>query len=458
MTSLQKFHNISDSLVDAVKAVVEESKPGEKPKRSPGFNMYGEYGREAGRKNEKARKIVDDLYLQALRDKRKKESEGMNEEVLDEAVTVYTHRETGEEGAKKQAEILKSNGHTVHKIGVRTPVEGHPIHTIYYTTSDKKKLKHSFSDKSEQDKNDPRISKEANSTSWIQTAKPHDKEHFKKPLKEAVSANKREQSAVPHRTREQKKLADLRKQANKQIPVSEEVSHWKVHAKIGTKTGWVKDVDGKVKVFTSTEKANAHIDDLKKRIGPLAATAEFTHHPAIGKKSLDRKARLGEAQAAKDTLPRKPAKVVGREDAEIKMKIIDENVGEKHRISVTVSEPNHTMVTKRKERTEKFVRVSGNQTKPEAVEQAKKYYSRKGYKVHDANHVGMVTEAKIDFFTIAKHMFVKNLDTIKSKGCPSEGTVKKWCTESQFAKDLDPGQIYQHVQHIHKQLSGGVTA
>lgn len=72
----------------------------------------------------------------------------------------------------------------------------------------------------------------------------------------------------------------------------------------------------------------------------------------------------------------------------------------KHRILVTYSSPNHTMVTKRKEKQQTHVRVPatdkrGNSVyKAEAEELAKKHMKKKGYRVHEVTHVGLVNEAK----------------------------------------------------------------
>lgn len=65
----------------------------------------------------------------------------------------------------------------------------------------------------------------------------------------------------------------------------------------------------------------------------------------------------------------------------------------KHRVSVTVSDPQHTMVSKRKEKIEKRVRVSAK-SESDAVELAKDHYKKQGYKIHDANHIGIVEEVK----------------------------------------------------------------
>lgn len=64
---------------------------------------------------------------------------------------------------------------------------------------------------------------------------------------------------------------------------------------------------------------------------------------------------------------------------------------EKHRVSVVVTDPHHTMVTQRNEKQQRYIRVGGGSPE-EAVNKAKAHYKSKGFKVHDAMHVGMVNE------------------------------------------------------------------
>lgn len=64
----------------------------------------------------------------------------------------------------------------------------------------------------------------------------------------------------------------------------------------------------------------------------------------------------------------------------------------KHRISVTVSDPNHRMVSKRKEQIEKTVIVKHSSNKEGAQRIGEKFYKKRGYVVHDSNHAGMVSE------------------------------------------------------------------
>lgn len=63
----------------------------------------------------------------------------------------------------------------------------------------------------------------------------------------------------------------------------------------------------------------------------------------------------------------------------------------KHRIGLTVTDPNHPMVSKRKETIQKTVRVTGDD-KEKAIDSAIAHYKRKGYKVHDHHYIGTVQE------------------------------------------------------------------
>jgi hypothetical protein len=70
-----------------------------------------------------------------------------------------------------------------------------------------------------------------------------------------------------------------------------------------------------------------------------------------------------------------------------------------HRIGVTVSDSDHPAVTKRKELIQKFVRVTAHD-KDRALEIGKKHFAKKGWKVHDASHSGMVHEETLDEYSM----------------------------------------------------------
>ena len=61
----------------------------------------------------------------------------------------------------------------------------------------------------------------------------------------------------------------------------------------------------------------------------------------------------------------------------------------KHRIGLTVTDPNHPMVSKRNEPIQKTVRVPGDDP-AKAINAAIAHYRRKGYKVHDHHYMGTV--------------------------------------------------------------------
>jgi len=66
-----------------------------------------------------------------------------------------------------------------------------------------------------------------------------------------------------------------------------------------------------------------------------------------------------------------------------------------HRIGLTVTDPNHPMVSKRDETYHKTVRVTGDD-REKAINGAIAHYRRKGYKVHDHHYIGTVDEAQLD--------------------------------------------------------------
>ena len=64
----------------------------------------------------------------------------------------------------------------------------------------------------------------------------------------------------------------------------------------------------------------------------------------------------------------------------------------KHLVTVTVTDPNHAMVSKRKEKIMKRVKVSADDPKG-AVAKAEAHYKKHGFKVHDALHHSIIGES-----------------------------------------------------------------
>lgn len=99
---------------------------------------------------------------------------------------------------------------------------------------------------------------------------------------------------------------------------------------------------------------------------------------------------------------------------------------QKHIVNVTVSDPNHTMVSKRKETIQKRATVTAK-SRESAVDTALAHYKKQGYKVHDHNYVGLKEE-------------VEQIDEVNVK---------------QIKKDLDSGLSYDAVigKHANKKLT-----
>lgn len=68
-----------------------------------------------------------------------------------------------------------------------------------------------------------------------------------------------------------------------------------------------------------------------------------------------------------------------------------------HRIGLTVTDPNHPMISKRGETYQKSVRVTGPDREA-AINQAIAHHLRKGYKVHDHHYLGTVDQGVAEGF------------------------------------------------------------
>jgi len=102
------------------------------------------------------------------------------------------------------------------------------------------------------------------------------------------------------------------------------------------------------------------------------------------------KAKYGER--AKDVMYATATKMAMKEESELEEQAPVAPSLVKHRIGVTVSEPDHPMASKRKEKQLKFVRVTHSDDKEGARKVGEKHFAKKGYKVHDSHHAGMVNE------------------------------------------------------------------
>ena len=69
---------------------------------------------------------------------------------------------------------------------------------------------------------------------------------------------------------------------------------------------------------------------------------------------------------------------------------ITDPITTKHRVSVTVVDPNATAVTQRNALVQKIIRVAAD-AEEEAVSRAMAYYKKQGYQIKEANYIGTVT-------------------------------------------------------------------
>lgn len=134
--------------------------------------------------------------------------------------------------------------------------------------------------------------------------------------------------------------------------------------------------------YKNNEKINAHSENIEQYLADKDINAKVT--------GLTVKVHSSDVEAAKRHLAKagyKNHKVVGglNEDG-------TQLSEEKHRVLVSVSDPHHQMVSRRKELIQQHVRVSAA-SRDEAIAKAKAFYKKRGYRVHDAEHVGTVNEA-----------------------------------------------------------------
>ena len=99
---------------------------------------------------------------------------------------------------------------------------------------------------------------------------------------------------------------------------------------------------------------------------------------------------------------------------EVQQGVVEAAGATKHRIGLTVTDPNHPMVSKRGETYQKSVRVTGDD-REKAINSAIAHYRRKGYKVHDHNYMGTVDQGVAE-----ETLSELNKDTLHSYAKKSE--------------------------------------
>lgn len=180
------------------------------------------------------------------------------------------------------------------------------------------------------------------------------------------------------------------KLAKEEVQVDEAIKGWKhahsdiaksraaasdasksVHLHVLTKAGKESGMHDARKSFSSVADAEKHHENIHK----LNPGKSYKHNLYVDGKLVK---TLGESVDKCNVCGQTPCNCT----------YITEEI---HRIGVTVSDPNHSMASQRKEKVQKFVRITGG-SHSEAQDRAKKHYAKKGYKVHDTWHAGMVKE------------------------------------------------------------------
>jgi hypothetical protein len=125
----------------------------------------------------------------------------------------------------------------------------------------------------------------------------------------------------------------------------------------------------------------------------------------------------------------------------------------KHRISVTVSEPDHPMVSKRKEKIQKTVIVTHSDNKEGARRVGEKFYAKKGYRVHDSHHAGIKEEVELD--EAAKGHTIEAHGIKGMKGTPWRKTFKHEDHLNDWAEKNDSVEVHgtRDLEHAKKGTS-----
>ena len=136
-----------------------------------------------------------------------------------------------------------------------------------------------------------------------------------------------------------------------------------------------------------------------------------------------------------------------------------ESQNQVHRVGVTVSDRNHPMVSRRKEKVQKFVNVTSND-KDKAISRAVKHLQSKGYTVHDHHYVGLKeavvgaetrSDFKLDKAGRKSHKQIVFHDGAQNKELDDK--LKREEVEIEEAKEFG---LPAHAQsHVEKKIKSG---
>jgi len=137
----------------------------------------------------------------------------------------------------------------------------------------------------------------------------------------------------------------------------------------------------------------------------------------------------------------------------LKKEEVTEEPAMKHRVAVTVSDPNNTAVSKRKEQVQKFAKVTAG-SEADAVKKASAHFKKAGFKIHGAEHHSMVKEDLVNELSNDTLGSYKKKAGEQASAADKVGDTKKAdkrfsgiikATKKQFVNDLRKESYYVEV-------------
>ena len=211
-----------------------------------------------------------------------------------------------------------------------------------------------------------------------------------------------------------------------------------------------EEVFEEVHIYESFEKAEVH--RTKAVEAQKAGNAEkFHHHMSNHYEALsqwhDSKGRHNMADLTSQKADKHHE--ASTNGGKLKTEEVTEEPAMKHRVAVTVSDPNHTAVSKRKEQVQKFAKVTaGNEE--EAIKKASAHFKKAGFKIHGAEHHSMVKEDLNELSNDTLGSYKKKAGA-EASAADKAGDTKKAdkrfsgiikATKKQFVNDLRKNESY----------------
>jgi len=145
----------------------------------------------------------------------------------------------------------------------------------------------------------------------------------------------------------------------------------------------------------------------------------------------------------------------------LKKEEVTEEPAMKHRVAVTVSDPNNTAVSKRKEQVQKFAKVTAG-SEEDAIKKASAHFKKAGFKIHGAEHHSMVKEDlnELSNTTLASY---KKKAGAEASAADKAGDTKKAdkrfsgiikATKKEFVNDLKKEDVDTSEYTVKKFVAG----